>query len=183
MLSESIAYGLGEVIVSLVHLLGDIAIFYHQRISRLSRNVVTIDFDREFGGQLEDICAKREQLIYTIWNYKVGSSHAANDVASLHRKLGSTQTQTHVKSQLYGSIQEKKRRTEGTCEWLEDDLVDFLEKGENVLAITGSAGCGKSMLAAWVREQLERPIGHLDQKHRTVSYTFGMCIPFHSVLI
>ncbi|KAI2602069.1 hypothetical protein GGR54DRAFT_625758 [Hypoxylon sp. NC1633] len=174
-LSEGIAYALSEVIIGLVQLLGDIAIFYHQRISRLSKNSVTIDFDREFGGQLEEICSKREQLIYTIWNYKLGSAHTAGDVASLHQELGSAQT--HVKSYLYGRIQDKKRRTEGTCEWLEDDLVDFLEKGDKVFAITGSAGCGKSMLAAWVRDQLERPIGHLDQKHRTISYTFAVDYP------
>ncbi|KAI2638703.1 hypothetical protein GGS26DRAFT_602335 [Hypomontagnella submonticulosa] len=177
-LSEEIAHVLGEVIICLVHLLGDIAVFYHQRISRLSRNSVTIDFDREFGGQLEEICAKREKLVYTIWSYKLGSDYTANDVVSLHRELGSVQT--HVKSYLYGRIQDKKRRAEGTCEWLEDDLVDFLEKGENILAITGSAGCGKSMLAAWVRDQLERPIGHLNQKHRTISYAFAIDHPAES---
>ncbi|KAI1408061.1 hypothetical protein F5Y13DRAFT_205145 [Hypoxylon sp. FL1857] len=180
-LSEGIAYALGEVIICLVHLLGDIAIFYHQRISRLSRSSVTIDFDREFGGQLEEICAKREQLIYTIWGYKLGSSHSANDVASLHRKLGSVRT--HVKSYLYGRIQDKKRRVEGTCGWLEVDLVEFLEKGENILAVTGNAGCGKSMLAAWVRDQLERPIGHLGQKHRTISYTFSADYPEKSTAV
>ncbi|KAI1097860.1 hypothetical protein F4804DRAFT_147420 [Jackrogersella minutella] len=180
-LSEGIAYALGEVINCLVHLLGDIAIFYHQRISRLSKNSVTIDFDREFGSQLEEICTRREQLIYTVWSYKLGNSHASSDVASLHRELGSART--HVKSHLYGRIQDKKRRVEGTCEWLEDDLVEFLEKGENVLAITGSAGCGKSMLAAWVRDQLERPIGHLDQKHRTISYTFAVDYPEKSTTV
>lgn len=170
-LSEDIARALGEVINGLVHLLGDIAIFYHQRISRLSRTSVTIDFDREFGRQLEEICSKREQLIYTIWAYRLGGSHGASDVASLHRELGSTYT--HTKSYLYGRTQEKKRRVDGTCEWLEEDLIEFLEKDENILAITGSAGCGKSMLASWVRDQLERPVGHLDEKYRTLSYTFG----------
>ncbi|KAI0095438.1 hypothetical protein F4776DRAFT_677433 [Hypoxylon sp. NC0597] len=180
-LSEGIAYALGEVIICLVRLLGDIAIFYHQRISRLSRNSVTIDFDREFGGQLEEICAKREQLIYTVWGYKLGSSHSATDVALLHSELGSART--HVKSYLYGRIQDKKRRVEGTCGWLEVELVDFLEKGEKILAITGNAGCGKSMLAAWVRDQLERPIGHLGEKHRTISYTFAADYPEKSTTL
>ncbi|KAI0880243.1 uncharacterized protein GGS22DRAFT_175508 [Annulohypoxylon maeteangense] len=180
-LSEGIAHALGEVINGLVSLLGDIAIFYHQRVSRLSKNTVIIDFDREFGRQLEDICSKREQLIYTIWAYKLGSSHGAGDVASLHRELGSTYT--HVKSYIYGRTQEKKRRVEGTCEWLEDDLIEFLEKDESILAITGSAGCGKSMLASWVRDQLERPVGHLDQKHRTLSYTFTVEYPEHATSV
>ncbi|XDG03937.1 hypothetical protein ABKA04_003552 [Annulohypoxylon sp. FPYF3050] len=177
-LSEDIARALGEVINGLVHLLGDIAIFYHQRISRLSRTSVTIDFDREFGRQLEEICSKREQLIYTIWAYRLGGSHSASDVASLHRELGSTYT--HTKSYLYGRTQEKKRRVDGTCEWLEEDLIEFLEKDENILAITGSAGCGKSMLASWVRDQLERPVGHLDEKYRTLSYTFAVDYPEHA---
>ncbi|KAI0179468.1 hypothetical protein GGR52DRAFT_589190 [Hypoxylon sp. FL1284] len=180
-LSEGIAYALGEVIIALVHLLGEVAIFYHQRVSRLSKSAITIDFDREFGGQLEDICAKREQLIYTIWSYKIGSSHAGTEVASLQQTLGSAET--HVKSYLYGRIQDKKRRTDGTCEWLEYYLVEFLEKGEKILAITGNAGCGKSMLAAWVREQLERPIGHQTDKHRTISYTFAIDYPQKSSVV
>ncbi|KAI0836622.1 hypothetical protein F5Y06DRAFT_99978 [Hypoxylon sp. FL0890] len=180
-LSEGIAYALGEVIICLVHLLGDIAIFYHQRISRLSKSSVTIDFDREFGGQLEEICAKREQLIYTIWSFKLGSSYSANDVASLHRELGSART--HVKSYLYDRIQDKKRRVEGTCGWFGVELVDFLEKGDKILAVTGNAGCGKSMLASWVRDQLERPIGHSGQKHRTISYTFAVDYPEKSTTV
>ncbi|KAI1140079.1 hypothetical protein F5Y05DRAFT_306065 [Hypoxylon sp. FL0543] len=174
-LSEGIAYALGEVIICLVHLLGDIAIFYHQRVSRLSRSSVRIDFDREFGSQLEEICSKREQLIYTIWSYKLGSSYSADDVASLHRELGSAQT--HVKTYLYNRIQDKKRRVEGTCGWFGVELVDFLEKNDKILAVTGNAGCGKSMLAAWVRDQLERPIGHSGQKHRTLSYTLAVDHP------
>lgn len=177
-LSEGIAYALGDIIIALVHLLGDVSIFYHQRVSRLSRNAVSIDFDREFGGQLEDICAKREQLIYTIWGYRIGSSHAVTEVASLHQTLGSDET--HVKSYLYGRIQDKKRRVDGTCEWLEDHLVDFLEKDEKVLAITGIAGCGKSMLASWVREQLERSVGHVAERYRTISYTLAIDYPQRS---
>ncbi|KAI1466225.1 uncharacterized protein F4812DRAFT_100514 [Daldinia caldariorum] len=171
-LSDGIANSLGEIVVCLVRLLGDITVFYHQRVSRLSQTSRTIQFDLEFGNQLEEICSKRVQLINTIWSYKLGSAHTGNDVALLHRDLGSTRA--HIKSYLYGRIQEKKRRTEGTCEWLEDDLFDFLENGEKILAVTGIAGCGKSMLAGWVRDQLERPIGYSKQKHRTISFQFAI---------
>ncbi|KAI1763269.1 hypothetical protein GGR53DRAFT_531708 [Hypoxylon sp. FL1150] len=180
-LSEGIASSLGEIITALVLLLGDVSIFYHQRISRLSRNAIFVDFDREFGGQLEDICTKREQLIYTIWGYRIGSSHAVAEIASLHQTLGSDET--HVKSHLYGRIQDKKRRVNGTCEWLEDHLVDFLEKDEKVLAITGIAGCGKSMLASWVREQLERSVGHVAKRYRTISYTLAIDYPQRSFAV
>ncbi|KAI1808830.1 hypothetical protein F4811DRAFT_566456 [Daldinia bambusicola] len=171
-LSDGIANSLGEIVMCLVHLLGDIAIFYHQRVSRLSKRSTTIHFDREFGDQLEEICSKRVDLINKIWSYKLGNAHAGNDVALLHRDLGLTRA--HIKSYLYDRIQDKKCRTEGTCEWLEDDLLDFLENGEKILAVTGIAGCGKSMLAGWVRDQLERPIGYLEQKHRTISFQFAI---------
>ncbi|KAI1394396.1 uncharacterized protein F4822DRAFT_388082 [Hypoxylon trugodes] len=179
-LSEEIAQALSEVIIRLIHLLGDIAIFYHQRISRLSKETVTIDFDREFGDQLEVICSKREQLIYKIWSYKLGGDNVAGDVVSLHRELGSGQT--HVKSYLYGRISDKKRRVERTCEWLEYDLEEFAEKDEKVLTITGSPGSGKSMLAAWTRQQLERPTGHLE-KHRIISYEFTADYPERSTTV
>ncbi|KAI1078539.1 hypothetical protein F5B20DRAFT_582167 [Whalleya microplaca] len=179
--SEAISHDLGEVLICLVNLLGDIAVFYRRRINRLSGTVATIDFDREFGSHLEVIGSKRGHLLHSIWNYKLGGDRATSDIESLHRKLGASRT--NIKSYVYGRIHDKKSRAEGTCEWIEEDLVDFIGRGEDILAITGNAGCGKSMLAAWVRHRLQRPIAHLERKQETVSFTFVEDDPDRSTLV
>ncbi|RYO85600.1 hypothetical protein DL766_009436 [Monosporascus sp. MC13-8B] len=80
---------------------------------------------------------------------------------------------THITSRIYARIASRRARAERTCEWFEDDLIDFVDSDDSLLAVTGSAGCGKSMLAAWVRERLERPIGYSQQKHETIGYSFS----------
>ncbi|KAI0001547.1 hypothetical protein F4779DRAFT_604183 [Xylariaceae sp. FL0662B] len=179
--SEAIAHDLGEVLICLVNLLGDIAVFYRRRINRLSSTAATIDFDREFGSHLEEIGSKRGHLLHSIWSYKLGGNRATSDIASLHRNLGASRTS--IKSYVYSRIHDKKSRAEGTCEWIEEDLVDFIGRGEDIFAITGNAGCGKSILAAWVKDRLQRPIAHLDRKQETVSFTFADDDPDKSTVV
>jgi ABC-type lipoprotein export system ATPase subunit len=51
-------------------------------------------------------------------------------------------------------------------------LLDFSRSTEDVLAITGPSGSGKSILAGWIVERLQKP---LDKKmYETLSSTIGM---------
>lgn len=151
-------------------LVGDIAVAYRQRINRLSGSSVTIDFNGIFGKQIEIIWEKRQDILNSVWTFKLGTDYSDKDVTSLYQKLEFATT--HITARVYNRIAARKTRTEGTCEWFEEDLIDFLDSGDSLLAVTGSAGSGKSMLAAWVRERLERPIGYLQQKYETIGYSF-----------
>jgi ABC-type glutathione transport system ATPase component len=64
-----------------------------------------------------------------------------------------------------------RRRDEYTCEWMGRPLLDFSRGTDDVFAITGPSGSGKSILAGWILERLQRP---LDKKiHATLSLIIG----------
>lgn len=156
-----------------MRLIGDDVVTYRQRISRLSRNTVTIDFDKEFSSQIQDIWSLRSRLFEHMWSHALRDENVTSTLASLQRQL--VPNTSEYRSQLYGRIAEKAERAEGTCEWVEGDLTDFLESREDLLAITGSPGCGKSVLSAWLRERLQKPI-HVDRdklKFETFGFAFG----------
>ncbi|RYO96498.1 hypothetical protein DL765_011587 [Monosporascus sp. GIB2] len=169
--TESITRGIGSLLNHLVHLVGNVAVVYRQRINRMSANSVTIDFNAEFGKHIEMIWQKRQDTLNSVWAFKLGSDYSDTDVTSLHQKLEFATT--HITSRIYARIASRRARAERTCEWFEDDLIDFVDSDDSLLAVTGGAGCGKSMLAAWVRERLERPIGYSQQKHETIGYSFS----------
>ncbi|RYP63730.1 hypothetical protein DL769_006888 [Monosporascus sp. CRB-8-3] len=169
--TESITRGIRDLLSHLVRLLGDVAVVYRQRINRSSANSVTINFNAEFGKQVEAVWQKRQDILNSIWTFKLGSNYSDIDVTSLHQKLEFATT--HITSRIYGRIASRRARAERTCEWFEEDLIDFVDSDDSLLAVTGSEGCGKSMLAAWVRERLERPIGYSQQKHETIGYSFS----------
>ncbi|RYP75455.1 hypothetical protein DL771_002340 [Monosporascus sp. 5C6A] len=169
--TESIARGIGDLLNHIVRLVGDIAVVYRRQINRLSANSSTIDFNAKFGKQIETIWQKRQDVLNSVWTFKLGSKYSDTDVTSLYQNLEFATT--HITSRIYGRIASRRARAERTCEWFEDDLIDFIDSDDSVLAVTGSAGCGKSMLAAWVRERLERPIGYSQQKYETIGYSFS----------
>jgi hypothetical protein len=121
--------------------------------------------------QIGDICARREKAINSMWTHKLGAAAAEQklDIAALRRKLSpSTESAT---SAVYSRVAERKERVEGTCDWIQRDLLDFLSGDDAILTVTGSSGCGKSMLASWVRERLEKRIGL--SSYEAISFTFG----------
>ena len=50
-------------------------------------------------------------------------------------------------------------RAEFTCEWFQKPLVSFIKEESKVMALTGQAGCGKTVIAASIVERLQRALG------------------------
>ncbi|KAK7928661.1 hypothetical protein PG985_005659 [Apiospora marii] len=171
--NDTIVQSISSLYASLVRLIGDDVVTYRQRISRLSRNTVTIDFDKEFSSQIPDIWSLRSRLFEHMWSHALRDENVCSTLTSLQRQL--VPSTSEYRPQLYGRIAEKAERAGGTCEWVEGDLTDFLESGEDLLAITGSPGCGKSVLSAWLRERLQKPIhvGRDKLKFETFGFAFA----------
>lgn len=105
-----------------------------------------------------------------MWRYELGDNKSRSlDIADLRDKLSTSKES--VKTLVYSRVAERKERVEGTCEWIQRDLFDFVTGKEQIFTITGSGGCGKSMLASWVRDRLEKHVNL--RKFETLSFTFG----------
>lgn len=64
------------------------------------------------------------------------------------------------------------KRDEFTCEWFLPHLVGFTRSSEDVFVVSGHDGSGKTFLAGWIAERLQRT---LDRKTYVVNaVTIGM---------
>ncbi|KXH26438.1 hypothetical protein CSIM01_12272 [Colletotrichum simmondsii] len=171
--SDAIRYELSRIFDTMLKLVGDVTIYYRSRINSIYSGSVTIDFDAQFGSQITRIWTQRENLFNHMWQYKLGSKNRRLDITTLRRHL--LPTRESAKSHMYGRVADRKLRVDGTCEWLSHDLHEFFSSDDKIFTVTGGEGCGKSMLAAWVRERLERPINRV--QYETISYTFSTDIP------
>ncbi|KAL9620471.1 MAG: hypothetical protein Q9160_005056 [Pyrenula sp. 1 TL-2023] len=64
----------------------------------------------------------------------------------------------------------RTKRAEFTCEWFQSHLLEFLRSSEQTLAITGQSGSGKTVLAGWIEERLQRPLAR--RSYETIEYRF-----------
>ena len=177
--NETIKEDLGDVYAGLVGFAGEIALYYRLRINSMTTSSVVIDFNAAFGKTIDKIWAKKEHLSNHMWSFKLRHKHYSISIESLRRKL--SPIDPSVKALLYGRLAEKAERAEGTCEWVQSHLLDFLRSNDSTFTITGAFGCGKSTLAGWMKERLQRPLGR--HSYETLSYTFGKTntiLLFHS---
>ncbi len=65
-------------------------------------------------------------------------------------------------------------RAEFTCEWFEKHLSEFGRSKDDLFLVTGTLGCGKSVLSSWIVERLQRPLGR--KTFDVVSVKIGRCL-------
>ena len=155
----------------LVSLVGKVATHYHRQMTGLRSNLTTvIKFDLEFGEEFDDVWKHKTDLCDRMWKLKIGNKGYTLPLSSLRRKLKSDESS--FRSELYSELTEDLERCEDSCEWIKHDLAEFLRGQEKVLTLTGAKGCGKSVLADWVEERLQRRLDHTT--YTVLSHFFGM---------
>ena len=116
---------------------------------------------------MTDIWQRRDAITTRVWMLKLGHRCSGLSLDVIRRYLQPTRS---TRGAFYDRVSESIQRTEDTCEWLKAPLVDFFRSQEKALVITGDVGSGKTVLAAWIKERLQRP---LDRKQwSTLGYTF-----------
>ena len=168
--SKEIQEDLSDVLEGLVQLVGEIAIFYKTRINSMSSNqVVSIDVHAHFGKAIDRIWRKKQHLSNHLWSAILGNKRYTYNIEQLRRKL--SPIEQSAEALVFGRLADKADRVEGTCEWIRGDLLDFLRSPDKTLAITGASGCGKSMLATWIKDRLQHTLGRVS--YETLSHTFA----------
>lgn len=159
-----------DIFCDLVDLSSQISVHYREKITGLrAGSIATVNFDTTFGKQINRIWQSKQVLHDRIWSYKLGGKRPTVSLKSLRRKLESSSEFT-IRTSLYDEVAESLERSEDTCHWIKNDLIQFFGKQSQVLSITGSTGTGKTVLAEWVSERLARP---LDRKtYAVLEYKF-----------
>ncbi|KAI9710539.1 MAG: hypothetical protein M1820_002675 [Bogoriella megaspora] len=168
--SRDIQEDLGDVFEGLVHLVGEIAIYYRARVNRLSSHqAISVDFQATFGKDVDRIWRKKQHLSNHIWALKLGNKRYAYTIEEIRSKL--CPVDQPAEALLFSRLADKAERAQGTCEWIQGHLLNFLRSNDKSLTITGASGCGKSMLASWIKDRLQSTFGRVS--YETISHTFA----------
>lgn len=158
----------GQAFNALLKLVRDVGIHYHVRISVSSTKEISIDFNNVFGRHMEEFYRRKNHITDAMWEYKLGGDVSVG-IRTIRHWLGPRDRT--LQTILDDRLAARGRRDEYTCEWSQRYLLDFSRGKDEILAITGPAGCGKSVLAGWIVERLQRPLGR--KTHQTLFYTVG----------
>jgi hypothetical protein len=153
----------------------EVGIYYHKRINDITFGSVKLDFNQVFGRHLEEFAQRKYHIIYAMWGHELGND-ASGKVRTLRTWL-SPRDQT-LQTIFRDRRESIDRREEYTCEWFQRYLLDFSRGKDNVLAVTGPAGCGKSVLFGWIVERLQSPLGR--KTYETISYSIQGDFPSKS---
>ncbi|KAH0165473.1 hypothetical protein KCU67_g4718, partial [Aureobasidium melanogenum] len=156
-----------------IHLLVfDVASHYQGSVRGLSHGAVTLDFTSLFREHLNNFENRKNRIMNHIWSHALGGD-AARDVHEVRKWLD--QRAFLLRSIPAESFTYASQYDEYTCEWFQQTLYDFSRGHEQILAITGPPGCGKSVLSSWIQERLQRRLGQ--KTHSTVMFSFDSDVP------
>ncbi|KAK4200337.1 hypothetical protein QBC40DRAFT_348659 [Triangularia verruculosa] len=179
--SREVKEGVAHLYCDLVDLVGRISILYRKKINSLGQDTkksVVIDFEAEFGKQMTGIWKRRDYIIAKMWALKLGNRTNSLGVNAVRRRL---QNDRSSKGAFYDQVSENVKRAEDTCEWVRTPLVNFLRGKEKALTITGDPGSGKTVLAGWMKERLQRPLDHT--QYTTLTYSFPYDYPVRCTVL
>ena len=151
----------------LLILVRDVGLYYRVKISTSTSTEVSVDFNSVFGKNIDAFYRRKDHIIESMWESILGDDSVNLQV--IRKWLGIHDS--IVQTVLNDRTEENNHRDEYTCEWFQRPLLDFSRGHDDVLAITAASGCGKSFLAGWIIERLQRPLGK--KTHSTLSVSIG----------
>jgi hypothetical protein len=165
---------ISDIMCDLAKLVCRIAIYYRERISFLSpHSSSSADFNVEFGKDLNRIWQTKKSLCDRLWARELRNCNGSISIDELRARL--SPIQTSMQGMISERATEKTQRAADTCEWMKDNITDFFRSSENVFTITGPVGCGKTVLAGWIRETLQLPLG--GKYYQGLHHTFCKLAP------
>lgn len=167
----------GSALNDLLTLVREVSIQCHMALINNSSGEVTMDFTKLFGQRVKDFSRRKIHIVDAMWDYVLGED-TSTKVRTLRKWLSSPDRnlQNLYQSRDLAPIP----RDEYTCEWFQTHLLAFSRSKEDVLAISGPAGSGKSTLCDWIIERLQRPLGK--KTHETLTCQIEADVPSETTL-
>ncbi|KAL9606785.1 MAG: hypothetical protein Q9179_000075 [Wetmoreana sp. 5 TL-2023] len=161
----------GQAFNTLLIIVREVSLYYSYRL-RSSVHDTSFDFNTLFGGQIAAFRKRKSHIVDAMWEHVLGDE-AAMETRNLRKWLGPRDPGSQ--KLLKKDDTAPADRDEYTCEWFQSHLLAFSRSDEDIFAIHGPTGCGKSVLSSWVVERLQRPLGK--KAYVTLSCTIEADIP------
>ncbi|KAL8713127.1 MAG: hypothetical protein Q9220_002648 [cf. Caloplaca sp. 1 TL-2023] len=161
----------GYAFNDLLKLVYDVSLHYRASILGAAQST-NFDFNSIFGRQISGFNQRKAGIINAMWEHVLG--HQAVIQIQTLRSWLEPADQVSCKL-LCGDESLAHQRHEFTCEWFQSHFLAFSRSREDTLLLQGPAGCGKSILASWIVERLQRPLGK--QVYDTIQCSIESDIP------
>ena len=165
--SNNIRVEVGQSFNGMLTIVRDVTLYYHAKTDHMLSEEISLDFNSLFRGQIESFNVRKNHIINGMWKYQLGEKQAM-DIVKLRSWLGPHDPS--LKKLHENRALTPDQRDEYTCEWFQRRLLDFSRSKDDVLALFGPEGCGKTYLSRWTIERLQRPLGKKTRKFSL--YTF-----------
>lgn len=168
--SEHLRNEVGYFFNDLLILVRDVSLYYRVKLLEAA-NKASFDFNGIFGRQISGFQSRKVTVVNAMWEHVLGAQ-ASTQVQTVRKWL--QPGDRTLRRFVAGNEGAPGSREEFTCEWFQSHLLAFSRSRDDVLSLQGPAGCGKSILASWIVERLQRPLGK--KVYDTVSCAIGKFI-------
>ncbi|KAL8729508.1 MAG: hypothetical protein Q9166_004680 [cf. Caloplaca sp. 2 TL-2023] len=153
--SDYLQSQVGHSFNDLLVLVRDVSLYYRVKLFSEAHETA-FDFDSVFGRQVSGLTQRRADIVNGMWEQVLG--HQTSTQIHTLRNWLQPDDRT-LRKLLVENEAVVGRRDEFTCEWFQSHLLSFSRSQDDILSLQGPAGCGKSVLASWIVERLQRPLG------------------------
>ena len=151
----------GQAFNGMLLLVREISMYYNAKAVGMQSSEASVDFISLFGAQIEHFYYHRKLITDEMWKHQLGEDESM-EIATISAWLNPRDS---VLKKLHKDrVLTPEHRDEYTCEWFQRHLLDFSRSQDDVLALVGREGCGKTYLFRWIVERLQRPIGKKSRK-------------------
>ncbi|KAI1321099.1 hypothetical protein F5Y16DRAFT_389291 [Xylariaceae sp. FL0255] len=159
----------------LLNIVSGIAIGYFAAVHGTRHSTATLDIYATFGASIDSYRSRVQKCTLDIWNFEL-QSHGYDETAQIETLQQWLAPQDKVLAYLSSNhISLATRPEEYTCVWFQSYLNSFFKHDEKVLFVEGRSGSGKTALADWAVNRLQRPVG--GRSISTLSFFYNSSIP------
>ncbi|KAF3764985.1 hypothetical protein M406DRAFT_346810 [Cryphonectria parasitica EP155] len=174
--SPEVMHDVSRAFSEMLSVVADVAMAYYGPIRSLRhgrQTSITIDIYARFGHRLESFRTRVHHCADAIWqNALERSMDEPDQVHKLQSWLAPQDTILKLLTSEHVNL--VSRAEEYTCTWLQPHLNSFFEGDDKCLLVQGNAGFGKTTLANWVVDRLQRPVARKDIS--TLSFFFNSSV-------
>ncbi|KIW28428.1 uncharacterized protein PV07_08095 [Cladophialophora immunda] len=156
--SRLISDNLSKAFSELLSIVTGVAITFWQ-IVHGNNSSTNLDIFSTFSTSIESFRSRVSQCSQDMWNYSLTASglKETHILEALQAWLAPQDTVLAFLAS--NNINIASRPEQFTCTWFQSHLTNFMRSGESSLVVEGKTGTGKTTLANWTVDRLQRPIG------------------------